>query len=40
MGIGQAKRNSIETHGNSCYVTGELIARHYFLKQENEENEN
>ena len=37
---GQVKRNSIKTHGTSCYVTGELIARRYFLKQENEEIEN
>ena len=29
-----------KTHGTSCYVTGELIARRYFLKQENEEIEN
>ena len=40
VGIGQVKRNSIKTHGTSCYVTGELIARRYFLKQENEEIEN
>ena len=40
VGIGQVKRNSIKTHGTSCYVTGELIARCYFLKQENEEIEN
>ena len=30
----------IKTHGTSCYVTCELIARRYFLKQENEEIEN
>ena len=40
VGIGQIKRNSIKTHGTSCDVTGELIARRYFLKQENEEIEN
>ena len=40
VGTGQVKRNSIMTHGTSCYVTGELIARRYFLKQENEEIEN
>ena len=40
VGIGQVKRNCIKTHGTSCYVTGELIARRYFLKQESEEIEN
>ena len=33
VGIGQVKRNSIKTHGTSCYVTGELIAMRYFLNR-------